>query len=196
MGGAAGSQSASIQSAPAAAAPSAAADEAAAETPAEPEARVFAAPAAPPVPAGGALESAQAPAAAKSVNEDAGARLSVVPDDYVPELPKGADGSPANAASSAPMTAAEATEPPLPSPSAAEEALTGGSEAPVLTLYGEGAEEWLAANCLDAPAGDSLYVVSAAALAELPEGLTLTGIARPDADGLVTVRAAETEAAP
>lgn len=71
----------------------------------------------------------------------------------------------------------------------------------VLTLYGEGAEEWLMAHCLDNYAGDNLYVVADEALYALPEGLTLgdgeaVGRWRALDVGFVAVRAAETEAAP
>lgn len=82
----------------------------------------------------------------------------------------------------------------------AETTEDAAAASPVLTLSGEGAEDWLMANCFDNMAGDNLYVVSGEALRDLPEGLTLgDGEAveqwqRLDVD-FVTVRAAEMEAA-
>ena len=73
-------------------------------------------------------------------------------------------------------------------------------DAPVLTLYGAGAEEWLKSNSF-ADEGDGTYMVTDEALYALPEGLTLGDdemIERWHALNVdfVSVRTAETEAAP
>lgn len=67
---------------------------------------------------------------------------------------------------------------------------------PALLLYGEGAEEWLAANG-EWSAEDAAYRVDNEALELLPDGLTLQDADAADENGMWhLVRAAETEAAP
>ena len=102
--------------------------------------------------------------------------------------PTEAAGSTANAAPEAVNDAA-----------AKQESLDGGAEAPILTLSGAGAEDWLQKHCFDDLSGDGFYVVSAESLRELPKGLTLgdaAAVARWQQTGsdFATVRAAETGA--
>ena len=67
------------------------------------------------------------------------------------------------------------------------------ADSPVLTLSGEGAEEWLMAN--GEPLGDGRWRVSVEAVNALPDTLSLVGLQEP-ADGALVVTLAETEAAP
>ncbi len=78
---------------------------------------------------------------------------------------------------------------PAPGAAATEEAV------PTLTLRGEGAAAWLAENGWQGESGD--WYVTANALAALPEGLELEGVAPPDDAGAVRIELAEeTEARP
>ena len=81
-------------------------------------------------------------------------------------------------------------------PEAAAELRSSAEEAPVLTLSGEGAEEWLKENA--EPLGDGRWLVTVEAVNTLPDTLTLTAadeVQKP-ADGMLIVTSAETEAAP
>ena len=146
-----------------------------------------------------------APATASSVQYTAGAAASDAEAVYQTEeaAAEAAEESPMMSLRSAPTEAAGSTANAAPEAvndaAAKQESLDGGAEAPILTLSGAGAEEWLQKHCFDDLSGDGFYVVSAESLRELPKGLTLgdaAAVARWQQTGsdFATVRAAETGA--
>ncbi|MBR1660255.1 MAG: zf-HC2 domain-containing protein [Oscillospiraceae bacterium] len=131
---------------------------------------------------------AEAPEAVYQTEEAAAEAAEESPMMSLRSAPTEAAGSTANAAPEAVNDAA-----------AKQESLDGGAEAPILTLSGAGAEDWLQKHCFDDLSGDGFYVVSAESLRELPKGLTLgdaAAVARWQQTGsdFATLRAAETGA--
>ena len=151
-----------------------------------------------------------APATASSVQYTAGGAAASDAEAETPEavyqtdevVTEAAEESPMMSLRSAPTEASGSTAaaPKAVNDAAAkQESLDGGAEAPILTLSGAGAEDWLQQHCFDDLSGDGFYVVSAESLRELPKGLTLgdaAAVARWQQTGsdFATVRAAETGA--
>ena len=84
----------------------------------------------------------------------------------------------------------------LTTETAAADLRSGADEAPVLTLSGEGAAEWLKENA--EPLGDGRWLVTVEAVNALPDTLELVAadeVQKP-VDGMLIVTPAETEAAP
>lgn len=148
------------------------------------------------------------PATASSVqytagSESAAAGAKAETPEAVYQTEEAAEESPMMSLRSAPTEAAGSTANAAPEAvndaAAKQESLDGGAEAPILTLSGTGAEDWLQKHCFDDLSGDGFYVVSAESLRELPKGLTLgdtATVARWQQTGsdFATVRAAETGA--